>query len=161
MTTIHNFQDTISFIKICIEFPALFGITDTLERVFHGRTGIILRPLYLSGGKSTQGSHPFQDTLDNQADEGDAGCHHKRDLIGAGFGNLSLNQQVYDGSCNKGPCQPPAQKERGNDERPRNFLWFERFNQRSFHWAIRFSRNELMPSLASSVLQSLAKASFM
>jgi len=25
---------------------ALFGITDTLERVFHGRTGIIHRPEY-------------------------------------------------------------------------------------------------------------------
>jgi len=124
MTIIHNFQDTISFIKICIEFPALFGITDTLERVFHGRTGIILRPLYLSGGKSAGSSHPFQDALDNQADESDAGCHHKRYLIGGGFGDIFLNQH-------------------------------------SFHWAIRFSRNELMPSLASSVLQSLAKASFM
>ena len=124
MTIIHNFQDTISFIKICIEFPALFGITDTLERVFHGRTGIILRPLYLSGGKSAGRSHPFQDALHNETDKSDTGCHHKGHLIGRGFGDI--------------------------------FLY-----QRSFHWAIRFSKNELMPSLASSVLQSLAKASFM
>ena len=64
-------------------------------------------------------------------------------------------QDALDNEANKGDagCQPPTQKERG--------MPFDRFNQRSFHLAIRFSKNELIPSLASSVLQSLAKASFM